>query len=115
MPPAARLTDPHGQCPGIHVGGPIKGPGAKKTKIAGLSAARKGDKATCGCGALDPIAKGSTTVIIEGKQAARVDDPTAHGGKIVKGEDTVIIGDTAQESALSDANKKAKGACKHCP
>jgi uncharacterized Zn-binding protein involved in type VI secretion len=35
---------------------------------------------------------GSTTVLIGGKPAARIGDTTAHGGAIVLGEFTVLIG-----------------------
>ena len=95
---AARITDMH-VCPMVipgvppvpHVGGAIIGPGAPTVLIAGLPAARVGD--TCVCvGPPDIIVTGSATVIIEGKPAARVGDTTAHGGSIVIGCPTVIIG-----------------------
>ncbi|MFD2312555.1 PAAR domain-containing protein [Microbulbifer halophilus] len=35
---------------------------------------------------------GSTTVLLQGKPAARMGDSTAHGGKIVVGCPTVLIG-----------------------
>jgi uncharacterized Zn-binding protein involved in type VI secretion len=35
---------------------------------------------------------GSTTVMIGGKPAARIGDSTAHGGSIVLGAATVMIG-----------------------
>jgi uncharacterized Zn-binding protein involved in type VI secretion len=38
------------------------------------------------------ILEGSETVFIEGRPAARVGDPTAHGGKIVSGCLSVLIG-----------------------
>lgn len=41
---------------------------------------------------LDVIAKGEPTVLIGGEQAARIGDPTKHGGVIVQGEPTVLIG-----------------------
>jgi uncharacterized Zn-binding protein involved in type VI secretion len=40
----------------------------------------------------DVIVKGSMTVIIGGMPAARMGDMTAHGGVIVMGCPTVIIG-----------------------
>jgi len=40
----------------------------------------------------DTIVRGSATVLIGGKSAARVGDPTAHGGSIVLGCPTVLIG-----------------------
>jgi uncharacterized Zn-binding protein involved in type VI secretion len=98
MPPAARLTDMH-QCPmmtpGIppipHVGGPIVGPGAPTVLIGGLPAAKLGDLAVC-VGPPDSIIKGSASVMIMGLPAARLGDSTAHGGAIVVGFPTVLIG-----------------------
>jgi uncharacterized Zn-binding protein involved in type VI secretion len=40
----------------------------------------------------DSIMKGSATVLIGGKPAARMGDTCAHGGSIVLGCPTVIIG-----------------------
>ncbi len=98
MPPAARLTDMHTcpmQTPGVppipHVGGPIIGPGEATVLIGSLPAAVVGDSATC-VGPPDTIAKGSGTVMIGGMPAARMGDTTAHGGSIVLGLPTVIIG-----------------------
>ncbi|MEL6452331.1 MAG: PAAR domain-containing protein [Pseudomonadota bacterium] len=98
MPPAARLTDMHTcpmQTPGVppipHVGGPIVGPGAPTVLIGGLPAAVMGDTAVC-VGPPDSIVKGSATVMIGGKPAARMGDTTAHGGAIVAGFPTVMIG-----------------------
>jgi uncharacterized Zn-binding protein involved in type VI secretion len=48
--------------------------------------------ATC-TGPPDSIVMGSATVLIGGMPAARMGDLTAHGGTIVMGEPTVIIGD----------------------
>ena len=96
MPPAARVTDMH-TCPMVnpgpvpHVGGPILPPGAATVLIGGLPAARTGDMATC-AGPPDPIAAGSSTVLIGGMPAARMGDASAHGGVIVSGLATVIIG-----------------------
>lgn len=98
MPNAARLTDMHTcpmQTPGLppvpHVGGPIIGPGVPTVLIGKLPAAVMGDMATC-VGQPDTIIKGSTTVMIGGKPAARMGDTTAHGGSIIMGCPTVIIG-----------------------
>ena len=74
-----------------HVGGPIIGPGAPTVLIGGMPAAVMGDMATC-TGPPDSLIMGSTTVLIEGKPAIRVGDTTAHGGSIVVGEFTVMIG-----------------------
>jgi uncharacterized Zn-binding protein involved in type VI secretion len=43
-------------------------------------------------GGPDVIALGSFTVLIGGQPAARMGDLTAHGGVIVMGEPTVMIG-----------------------
>jgi uncharacterized Zn-binding protein involved in type VI secretion len=40
----------------------------------------------------DTIAMGSVTVMIAGMPAARIGDSTAHGGSIVVGAPTVLIG-----------------------
>jgi uncharacterized Zn-binding protein involved in type VI secretion len=74
-----------------HVGGPILPPGEPTVLIGGLPAARVGDMATC-VGPPDTIVMGSTTVLIGGMPAARLSDTTAHGGTIVGGCPTVLIG-----------------------
>ncbi len=99
MPPAARLTDMHvcpmittaGPVPVPHVGGPIIGPGAPTVMIGGMPAAVMGDMCVC-VGPPDSIIKGSATVMIMNKPAARMGDTTAHGGSIVAGLPTVMIG-----------------------
>jgi len=74
-----------------HVGGPISGPGAPTVLIGSLPAARVGDMAVC-VGPPDSIVQGSATVMIGGMPAARMGDATAHGGSIVLGMPTVLIG-----------------------
>jgi uncharacterized Zn-binding protein involved in type VI secretion len=95
--PAARLGDMHTcpmQIPNIvpipHVGGPIS-LGCFTVLIGGQPAARVGDMAVC-VGDPDSIIKGSGTVMIGGMPAARLGDSTAHGGSIVLGCFTVMIG-----------------------
>ena len=95
MPSAARVTDMH-TCPMVsalvpHVGGPITGPGTGSVLIESMPAARVGDMATC-TGPPDTIAQGSGSVMIGGMPAARMGDATAHGGTIVAGAATVMIG-----------------------
>lgn len=93
--PAARISDMH-VCPLVvpkcspHVGGPIAA-GSANVIIGGMPAARAGDMAVCS-GPPDTVAQGSPTVLINGKPAARMGDATAHGGKIVVGCPTVLIG-----------------------
>lgn len=96
--PAARVSDMH-TCPMVtpgtppvpHVGGPVLPPGAPTVLIGGLPAARMGDMAVC-VGPPDTIAKGAVPVPIEKMSAARMGDNTAHGGVIVVGCPTVLIG-----------------------
>ena len=95
MPFAARITDMH-ICPLVtgtipHVGGPILPPGAPTVLIGGMPAACLGDMCIC-TGPPDSIIMGSATVLIGGKPAARMGDSTAHGGTIILGCPTVIIG-----------------------
>jgi uncharacterized Zn-binding protein involved in type VI secretion len=95
MPPAARLTDMH-VCPMVtvlvpHVGGPIVAPGCPTVLVGFLPAARVTDMAVC-VGPPDMIAMGSTSVMIGFLPAARIGDMTVHGGVIVMGEFTVMIG-----------------------
>ena len=93
--PAARIGDMH-VCPMVnpgpvpHVGGPISG-GVPTVIICGIPAATIGKMAVC-VGPPDTIAKGSATVLIGSMPAARLGDMTAHGGSIVAGAPTVLIG-----------------------
>jgi uncharacterized Zn-binding protein involved in type VI secretion len=93
--PASRVTDMH-TCPMVtgvvpHVGGPILPAGAPTVLIGSLPAARVSDMATC-VGPPDVIAKGSATVITMGMPQARIADQTAHGGVIILGLPTVLVG-----------------------
>ena len=95
MPLAARVSDMH-VCPMVtvlvpHVGGPILPPCCPTVLIGFLPAARVGDMAVC-VGPPDVIAMGSSSVLIGFQPAARMGDMTAHGGNIVIGCPTVIIG-----------------------
>jgi len=74
-----------------HVGGPIIPPCCPTVMIGFLPAARVGDMAVC-AGGPDVIALGSFTVFIGGMPAARLGDMTVHGGVIVVGCPTVIVG-----------------------
>ena len=93
--PAARITDMH-VCPMVtgvvpHVGGPIASPGGPTTLIAMLPSATVTSMCVC-VGPPDLIALGSFTVLISSKPAARMGDLTAHGGTVVLGAPTVLIG-----------------------
>ena len=101
MPPAARVTDMH-TCPMVtgvvpHVGGPILPPGAPTVLIDFLPAATVTSMATC-VGPPDMIVMGSTGVFINFLPAARLGDPTVHGGLIVLGSPTCIIGEMGSPS-----------------
>ncbi|MFA0811864.1 PAAR domain-containing protein [Microbulbifer epialgicus] len=93
--PASRITDMH-VCPMVtgtvpHVGGPILNPGAPTVIIGGMPSATVGSVCTC-VGPPDTVAMGSTTVLLQKKPAARMGHTTGHGGKIVIGCPTVLIG-----------------------
>ena len=96
--PAARASDMH-VCPMVtpgvppipHVGGPILPPCSVNVLTGKLPQARVTDMATC-VGPPDVIVKASTTVLVNKLPAARVGDTTAHGGSIVVGCFTVLIG-----------------------
>lgn len=96
--PAARVGDMH-TCPMVtpgtppipHVGGPVLPPGGITVLIGGQPAARQGDMCTC-VGPPDAISMGSPIVRVVGMSAARMGDPTLHGGVIVMGLPTVLIG-----------------------
>jgi uncharacterized Zn-binding protein involved in type VI secretion len=109
--PAARITDMH-TCPESdgpvpHVGGPIIS-GSPNVLIGGLPAARVTDKLTC-VGPPDVIAMGSPTVLINGLPAARMGDQTAHGGVIVDGCGTVLIGTGAASAGSGDLGAAGSG------
>ena len=93
--PAARLTDMH-VCPMVtgivpHVGGPILPPCCVTVLTGSLPQARITDLALC-VGPPDMIILGSMTVLVGGLPAARIGDNTVHGGVIVTGLPTVLIG-----------------------
>ena len=113
MPPAARISDMHA-CPKVepgpvpHVGGPVN-TGEPTVLIGFMPAARVGDMAIC-VGPPDSVKKGESTVKIGGKEAARLGDPMSHGGVIVAGCPTVIIGSGPQAEAL----RTDKPFCEEC-
>jgi uncharacterized Zn-binding protein involved in type VI secretion len=112
--PAARVGDNH-TCPLInpggvpHLGGPILPPGAPTVVIGGSPSARMGDMAVC-AGPTDAIAKGAFPVPIVGKPAARLTDQTVHGGVIVVGCPTVLIGLAGTAGDVAAATSVCQGA-----
>ena len=106
MPRAARVGDMHtcpmaipGTPPVPHTGGPVAPARCPTVLIGGMPAARVGDSAVC-VGPLDVIVQGSPSVLIGGTMAARAGDATAHGGRMVAGMASVLIGLSAQAAAL---------------
>jgi uncharacterized Zn-binding protein involved in type VI secretion len=95
MGAAARATDMHvcpmSDGPKPHVGGPILPGGNTTVLIANIPAAVVGDNCTC-TGPPDSLIAGSSSVLIGGKPAVRMGDSTAHGGTVVAGCPTVLIG-----------------------
>ena len=116
MPPAARVNDNHicpMQTPAVvpipHVGGPILGPGVPNVLIEGMPASVVGDVCIC-VGPPSAVMKGSTGVLIAGRAAARVGDPTMHGGSILPpGAPTVWIGETGSGNAKTVVANPATG------
>lgn len=93
--PAARITDMH-VCPMLtvlvpHIGGPILPLAPPTVFIGGLPAAVVCDMNVC-TGPPDIILMGSFTVLIGGMPAALMGSSTAHGGTIILGEFTVLLG-----------------------
>ncbi len=92
--PAARMGDMH-VCPMVtvlvpHVGGAIT-LGCFTVLVGGQPQARISDLSVC-VGPPGTVAMGSPTVLVGGIPAARMGDVTAHGGSIVLGCFTVLIG-----------------------
>ena len=106
MPPAARKTDPT-----IHGGMIVEG--SPNVTIGFLPAARAGDMAIC-VGPPDAISQGESSVLIGGKPAARLGDPMQHGGLLVAGCPTVLIGSSAQGVTLSHAALEGSAFCEEC-
>ena len=105
--PAARVKDIH-VCPatgpsGPHVGGPISPPGSPDVITGSAPQARATDRAECASPAPDFIVTGAAMVIVNKKPAARMLSKTAHGGTIVGGEPTVLIGGPSAGSTLGNS------------
>lgn len=88
--PAARVTDPTAcPLPG-HGTNPIVS-GSPDVFFDGLSAARKTDKSACGSPLVGDV---STTVFINGLNAAMVGSTGTHGNIVTSGSGTIIIGNS---------------------
>lgn len=97
MFPAARIGDAH-VCPLVtpglppipHVGLPLV-MGVPTVLVCAMPQSVVGSICPC-IGPPDAVAKGSMTVLVGGIPAARLTDLTAHGGVIMSGAPTVLIG-----------------------
>lgn len=93
--PAARKGDQH-NCPKDkpipHRDGTIIG-GSPNVIIEGNPAARTGDKIQCEDGSTTAISPTAACVLINGKSAARLNDPSSHDGKIISSAGCVFIAD----------------------
>ncbi len=83
-----------GTPPVPHVGGPIIPTCSPNVITCFMPQARVGDKSVC-VGPVATIIRGSATVLVNNKPAARMGDQTSHGGAIVTGCPTVLIGEAA--------------------
>lgn len=117
MPPAARISDMH-TCPKVepgpvpHVGGVVVS-GAGTVFIGYMPAARVGDTEVCNAPP-DSVSQGEGSVIIQGQPAARKGDASSHGGVLVAGCPTVLIGSSGQGQTLSVAAQDGKPFCEEC-
>ena len=88
-----------------HVGGPVI-QGESSVLIGGQPATTASCICTCEAGGADTIVQGVRSVLISGKPAATVGDATAHGGVIISGVSTVLIGTNAGEITEIEAVEK---------
>lgn len=103
--PGARIGDTHA-CP-LHGGGPIA-TGFPTVLVGKRPASRISDIATCPPGIPDPIVMGSPTVLIGNMPASRITDSCAHGGAIVTGCPTVLIGTAGGGGGMAATGAPAK-------
>jgi uncharacterized Zn-binding protein involved in type VI secretion len=89
----------------MHGGGPILPPCAVTVLTTSLPQARISDMLTC-VGPPDVIAMGSFTVLTMGLPSARMGDMTVHGGAIVVGAPTVLIGDAGSANVAAGPFKQ---------
>ncbi len=93
--PAAFMGSLH-VCPQMtaiipHVGGPVIGTAAT-VLVSGPPAVNINDMSVC-VGPPDKVSLASFTVFAKGKPMARMGDLCGHGGAIVLGMPTIIVGD----------------------
>lgn len=73
-----------------HIGGPAL-KGSTNVTFANRGALRIGDPLQCN-GPIDKVKTGSSTVTINSRPAARANDTSEHGGRIVDGINSILIG-----------------------
>lgn len=88
VPPAARVTDIH-TCAKL----PEEGPHPSSP---------------------DRVVEGASNVLVEGRPAARMGDGLAHGGRILTGFASVLVGDTTQTAILREAAASGVPFCEEC-
>lgn len=96
--PVALMGDLH-TCPAVapgptpHVGGPVVSPGQATVRVNGRPVAVVSGSCLCtGPGLTDQMTQGSAHVRIDGKAVMRQGDATAHGGRIITGMPSVLVG-----------------------
>jgi uncharacterized Zn-binding protein involved in type VI secretion len=111
--PIARVNDFHlcpMQTPAVvpipHVGGPVVGPGAVTVWAGGMPVSVFGDLAIC-VGPPDVMVTGAPTVFAEGRPVVRITDTTAHGGMVIVGLPTVMVGDSGGAGSSQAATMSA--------
>ncbi len=111
--PIARITDLHicpMQTPAVvpipHVGGPVVGPGMPTVMAGGIPVSVLGDMAIC-VGPPDVMIVGAFTVLAGGKPIVRITDVTAHGGMVIVGLPTVLVGDSGGGGSSQAATMSA--------
>ena len=87
--PAANIVAFH-VCP-AHGGGIVLPPGVPQVLVGGLPAARLTSQCMC-VGPTDVVSEGAATVLVDGLPAAHIVHKTIHGGTLVTGVPSVLIG-----------------------
>lgn len=98
MMPCARVTDMH-LCPMVtpgvppipHVGGPVLPPGNLFVLVGTMPSAQVSSMCTC-VGPPDVITMGSMTVLTGSLPQAKMLSLTSHGGSVMGGMPTVLVG-----------------------
>jgi uncharacterized Zn-binding protein involved in type VI secretion len=93
--PSSRLFDMH-VCPAFtgpvpHVGGPITGPGNPTVITFSMVQSKQTDLCVC-VGPPDTVVMGAPTVQTLGLPLTRITSNCAHGGMVVLGAPTVLVG-----------------------